>query len=116
MNNENEPRVLGRGQFSVVYLARDSQASRFKNLVALKVQSRNSEKETNDSFAEAIQIKSLHHPNIVTLIDAFLIFSPHLRVGLALEYCAEGDLGSYLRRMKTGAVPNSSKVHPLRGL
>ena len=79
-------------------------------LVALKLQSRNSEKETNTTFAEAIQVKALQHANILALHDAFLLFQPHLRVGLVLEYCAEGDLGSYLRRMKSGSVPSSQKV------
>ena len=99
--------MLGKGQFSVVYLAQDSQRG---GLVALKLQSRNSEKEANTTLSEAIQVKALQHANILALHDAFLLFQPHLRVGLVLEYCAEGDLGSYLRRMKAGSVPSSQKV------
>ena len=94
------PRVLGKGQFGLVYLATDNTAS--NSLVALKVQQRPSEDETNTALREAMEISKLSHPNIVRISDVFVITQPDFRMVAALEYCEHGELGSYLSKLRNG--------------
>lgn len=109
MKNENgEDKVLGRGSFGQVVLMRDSKNN--DALVAVKLLLRNSDSEANTALNEALKMKELHHPNIVELLDVFIVAQPQLQLCTVLEYCTEGDLETHLEKMKTNPSPVSNKV------
>jgi serine/threonine protein kinase len=59
---------------------------------------------------EAMKLKELKHTHIVACLSAFLVSQPFLQVCTVLEYCSEGDLNAYVKKMQTGVVPSGLGV------
>ena len=86
-------RVIGSGSFSTVALV----THRITNMqFACKICSRKllTESNTFDRFEQEVRLmQSLHHPNIVSVID--VAYDQNL-IYLIMEYCANGELFEYI--------------------
>ena len=107
-----EKRSLGAGGFGEVYLMKDMRKATATNeaLVAVKINKRMELNDANGALAEAMKLSAISHPNIVTVLEAFLIMKPNLQVCVVFEYCEEGDLNGYMKRMKGGQAPSGAEV------
>jgi len=92
---------IGRGHFADVFLGqainsgRDGLNLEVGQLVAVKhvYRSRCSEENLHKEVDALLNIATRHHPNIVSLLDAFLTKD---KLILVLEYCAGGELFEHL--------------------
>ena len=107
-----EKRCLGAGGFGEVYLMKDMRKASSTNeaLVAVKINKRMELTDANGALAEAMKLRAISHPNIVTVLENFLIMKPKIQVCVVFEYCEEGDLNGYMKRMKGGQVPRGAEV------
>jgi len=107
-------RSLGSGTYGEVFLMKDMKKASSSNeaLVAVKIQLGRDDKYANLALAEAMTLRAISHPNIVTVMEAFLITQPrnNVQVCVVFEYCEEGDLHGYLKRMKGGQVHCGAEV------
>jgi serine/threonine protein kinase len=95
----NKP--IGRGHFADVYLGQVLNEGRpglnlkVGELVAIKCvyRSRCSEDNLRKEVDALLNVATRHHPNIVSLLDAFLTAD---KLYLVLEYCAGGELFEHL--------------------
>jgi NIMA (never in mitosis gene a)-related kinase len=104
LNDKDEPKTLGVGGFGAVFLCTDAKDG--NRLVALKINRRSSDEEANTALEEAMKLKELKHTHIVACLSAFLVSQPVLQICTVLEYCSEGDLNAYVKKMQSGAVPS----------
>jgi len=107
-----EKRCLGTGGFGEVYLMKDMRKASSSNeaLVAVKINKRMELTDANGALKEAITLLTISHPNIVTVLETFLIMKPKIQVCVVFEYCEEGDLNGYMKRMKGCQVPRGAEV------
>ena len=110
-----EKRSLGAGGFGEVYLMKDMRKAKATNeaLVAVKINKRMELNDANGALAEAMRLSAISHPNIVAVLEAFLIKKPKIQVCVVFEYCEEGDLNGYIKRMKGGQARSDSEVLPV---
>jgi serine/threonine protein kinase len=97
-------RVLGRGSFATVHLARNKTMTCALKLIDLRSDSNYSasKRELMQLIQREITIHSLsHHENIVRFIESFC-FSNGRMMAISLEYCSGGDLAGYLTRIRDG--------------
>jgi hypothetical protein len=95
-------RILGRGRFGNVYLAREKES---KYIVALKVLQKKQLKKENIEYQlrREIEIQShLRHQHILRLYGYFY---DEKRVYLIIEYAAQGEL--YQRLLEVGKFPEA---------
>lgn len=99
MDRYERVRVLGRGSYATVVLARlaveDANALRVIKEVDL---ARADDKSRSQALREAEVLKSLSHPNIVAYHDAQLASA---RLCIVMEYADAGDLAAAVARRKT---------------
>ncbi|KAG8668731.1 hypothetical protein FPOAC1_008115 [Fusarium poae] len=103
---------LGRGAEAAVCLANDVQTGKqlVCKLVNLdKIHGKNAKDDIRRKFQEADILRQLHHPNILSYIDA--ISSPHTLYTFT-ELASGGDLMSFI--MRRGAVKESESIIIIR--
>jgi NIMA (never in mitosis gene a)-related kinase len=98
---DNEFEVLekiGQGSFGIIRKVRrktDGEILCRKEISYTRM----SEKEKNQLHAELRILESLQHPNIVQYSHRNHLKSSH-DLHLYMEYCGNGDLGGYIRKLK----------------
>eukprot|EP00804_Cyclotella_cryptica_P027131 CCRYP_013649-RA/>CCRYP_013649-RA protein AED:0.07 eAED:0.07 QI:0/1/0.66/1/0.5/0.33/3/1293/782 len=128
-------RVLGRGSFATVHLARCKQKRVYAlKLVDLSVRSSSSQRsppngpdaDSNDTLLQLLRREvsihsTSHHANVVQFIESFsytatdhVAKSERRMMAMVLEYCSGGDLSDYFTkvrdRRRRSRVANSSSV------
>jgi meiosis-specific serine/threonine-protein kinase MEK1 len=103
---------LGHGAEAVVCLANDVQTG--KQLVCklvnlYKIHGKNAQDDIRRKFQEADILRQLHHPNILSYVDA--ISSPHTLYTFT-ELASGGDLMSFI--MRRGTVKESESIIIIR--
>jgi serine/threonine protein kinase len=103
--------VIGKGAFGEVFLMRDTTNN--NQLAAMKISPSRSQNEADIALREAQLLLHLAHPNIVRCLDVFLGMN---YVGIALEYCEEGDLNAYVKKMKGASCDLKAKINLMTGI
>ena len=97
----NQNKQLGDGPMSVVDLFYHSKCDCFVALKCYSKQTLLKMKKTEEAFVERDMIRTLHHPNIITLLCTF---QTHDCVFFALEYCPFGDLVDEVRKQQNNRL------------
>jgi len=93
-------RLIGKGGFGEVYLARPTPRDGLPEQVCIKISERLSAWLREAYFAELLS----REPRALRVFDRFAVVEgPRMRYCLAMEYAAHGDLGAWLARK--GAQP-----------
>lgn len=95
---------LGAGSFGKVYKAFKKNSGEVLALKSLSKRSLERKKQLKYAINEARVLKHLNHPNIVQLRYCF---QTKRNLYLALEYCANGDLGMHLYKGKMFDEPRA---------
>eukprot|EP00956_Cyclotella_meneghiniana_P031654 scaffold83776_cov22-Cyclotella_meneghiniana.AAC.3 len=127
-------RILGKGSFATVHLARkqshknNNNATSHCNVVALKLvdlTNRNNDNDNNKaemlqllhneiaihSFVTSKRNKQKHHDNIVQFIESFSYNNNNI-TAMALEYCSGGDLSHFFGMRRRHRHNNKSMDAP----
>lgn len=103
MDHYQRVRILGRGSFATVILARVGEKEGGTLRVIKEVDlSRGDEKRRADALHEAELLKSLSHPNIIAYHDAHLQVA-NARLCIVMEYADGGDLAGAVARCKAAS-------------
>ncbi|XP_061182220.1 angiopoietin-1 receptor-like [Saccostrea echinata] len=107
---------LGHGQFGMVKKGYVKQDRDHKIPVAVKsLKESSSERDKNDFMNELNILKKVgQHPNVVCLVGACHIQGTMF---VAMEFCVNGDLRSYLRKMKrckNNLYANAKMISPIQ--
>jgi len=78
-------------------------------LVAMKMLTRQETSDANMALSEAATLFRFVHPNIVRCFDVFLNMDGGLNVCVVLEYCEQGDLNAYLKKLSPSSTDLKSK-------
>lgn len=101
MDQYHHIRVLGRGSFATVILARlqDREGGPLRVIKEVDL-ARADDKRRADALHEAELLKSLSHPNIIAYHDAHLA---NARLCIVMEYADGGDLAAAVARRRTAS-------------
>eukprot|EP00123_Amoebidium_parasiticum_P011444 comp20716_c0_seq3/m.27051 comp20716_c0_seq3/g.27051 ORF comp20716_c0_seq3/g.27051 comp20716_c0_seq3/m.27051 type:complete len:122 (-) comp20716_c0_seq3:1017-1382(-) len=105
--NYQTDRLIGKGQFSVVYRARHKPTGQIVALKTIDIFSMNDPKARSDCIKEIVLLKDLRHPRIVQCLASFME-SNHLC--MILELAEAGDLTRMLQHFRTMAKPIPEKT------
>lgn len=102
-------KLIGKGQFSEVWLAERSST---KQVFAIKILD-NTQIERNAKVKELMQsevkiLKAVNSPNVVKLYDHIFEKGQHFFV---MEYCNGGDLAQIIRKRPDRTVPEPDANH-----
>ena len=93
---------LGQGGFGSVWLYQNKISKEMVAIKFVELSSLGSPEEINRVYSEINVLRNLKHPNIVQLVDAFML--KH-QVCFVMGYCAGGELSRYIQ--ERGSLPES---------
>ncbi|CAG9459958.1 unnamed protein product [Pedinophyceae sp. YPF-701] len=100
--------TLGKGKHSEVFRARHKSTGQTVALKRIHIFDIMDSKQRADCLNEAKLLQSLNHPNIVSVLQAWVEENDVL---MALECCEQGDLASVLEAHKTnGTAPTEREI------
>ena len=101
---------LGQGEFGVVMQATslDRTLTQGHHSVAIKIMKENLPPSASRAFVrEGIRLRPLNHVNVIKLLGVCFTSEPYL---IVLEHMSNGDLKTFLRRMRPNDAMESSSV------
>ena len=107
MDEFSSLRLIGKGSYGEVYLAKSQVDSKQYVLKKIKLDSL-SEKEKRTAAQEARLLSELSHPNIVSYKDSFH-FNGLLHI--VMSYCEGGDLNKFLKARNSCHLSESQIIH-----
>ena len=107
MDEFSSLRLIGKGSYGEVYLAKSQFNSKQYVLKRIKLDSL-SEKEKRTAAQEARLLSELVHPNIVSYKDSFH-FNGLLHI--VMSYCDGGDLNKFLKARNSCHLSESQIIH-----